>query len=108
MCKRDVPDPLDPETQTTELEQVLAWQQELGWQPGPIQVKHFQLPDHRIYIADYPSWGIIFHADPFFYPTEAERAEFRKMVEEWDKSAQFVFWWEKDYYMDKDGKVVST
>jgi hypothetical protein len=88
--------------------QALAWQQELGWQPGPIRVRRFMLPDQRIYVADYPPWAIVFRHDPYVYPTPEERAQVRERVREWEENGWFVFWWDRDYYLDADGNVLST
>jgi hypothetical protein len=84
------------------------WQRELGWQEQPIQVRRFALPEQRIYLADYPEWATLLLYDPYSYPTPQERAELRRQMEEWDREGCFVFWWSRDYHMNKDGEVLST
>ncbi len=86
----------------------LAWQAELGWRAGPVRVRRFALPEHCVYIADYPGWGIRLQADPYFYPSEEEREALRQQLALWEQAGKFVFWWGKDYFMSKDGEVLST
>jgi hypothetical protein len=84
-----------------------AWLEELGAQLGPIRVRRFMLPHHRIYISDYPTWAVILQADPFYYPFREERDRLRQQLVEWEESGHFVFWWRRDYFMSKDGEVLS-
>ena len=86
----------------------VAWQRELGWQEGPIQVRRFMLPYHRIYLTDYPAWAAILEYDPYFYSNAEEREEMRRQKQEWEKEGCFVFWWGRDYHLSKEGEVLST
>ncbi len=90
------------------LPQAEAWQGELGWSAGPIDVQPFLLWDRQIYLADYPGWAIRYRADPIVVRDPEERAQVQQQVREWEESGAFVFWWGKDYFMSKDGEAVST
>jgi hypothetical protein len=81
------------------------WQAELGFTPGTIWVKQFLdgtpvgielLPDH---------YQDLENAD---WLDEEEKQELMESRAEWLERGSFVWWWAKDYYMSKDGKVEST
>jgi hypothetical protein len=87
---------------------LLEWQRELGWQPQRIQVRPFMLDEGPVYISSLPCWGLTIRYDPYFYPDFEERQQMRQRLTVWEASGNFVFWWGRDYHIDKDGNVVST
>jgi len=79
-------------------QQEREWLTELGFSPGTIWIKEFldgtpvgieQLPDHFQDVDDLDD-------------------EERKSLATWIAVGNFVWWWARDYYMSKDGKVEST
>lgn len=82
-------------------------QDSLEWRPGLIRVRGFMLPEHRIYLADYPTWGIVFRQDPFVYPTAEDREAVRRQMEDWDARGMFVLWFgDQEYHFGQDGAIL--
>jgi hypothetical protein len=97
--------PLAPGQVTKEL--ALAWQRELGWQPGPIQVQKFMLAGHHVYVAEGPREVIIARYDPYYYPEAEVRQQLLNDLAEWEAAGNFVLWWGfQDYYLGPDGQVL--
>lgn len=86
------------------------WQSALGFTEGPISVKRFRVRARGIFIEDLTWTFGEFVADPNSPRfADCERAEFPKDIEEWVESGLFVFSpGGNDYYVDRDGVVVSS
>lgn len=83
-----------------------AWQAEIGLRLAPIEVKKFWSTEHEIGIEDYP---VHFHevlSDP--NADEERKTYIRSAIEQWDNAGQFVLQWGNDYWLDRNGCVVST
>jgi hypothetical protein len=84
-----------------------GWQQDLGWQAGPIQVRAFMaLPEHDAYIADGP-WDIVIGKyDPYFYADPKERRRRQADVVRWEEAGNFALWWGRNCHcLGPDGRV---
>jgi hypothetical protein len=93
---------LDPRTRGVE-RQIAAWQREVGFQPGPIRVRRFWLPDREVGIGD----GEHYYEESEDM-SEEERAEARRMRDEWMQGGCFVLYWQRALWVDGDGQVFAT
>jgi hypothetical protein len=101
------------------MEEILAWQKDLGLRPALVRVKKFFVLDEvgskedspwdrsGIGIEDYPPHFQDFVADPDAEDEEGRRF-MRRCMEDWERDEQFVLWWGNDYWLDKTGKIVSS
>ena len=96
-------DPYDDEV-ARELEEV---KRELGWRPSAIHVAEFFLPDRWIGIRRLPDHyqELTDHPERF---SEPQRAELEDDIGHWMARGDFVLYWNEDYYLDRDGEVVSS
>jgi len=107
-----------------------AWKNQIGFQPETVKVKVFFDEDFQVGIEEIPEHLKETHegGSPFKrwlnivgeiseeevldgdWPeeTQEEREDREEGLKEWLENGNFVFWWAKDYYMSKDGKVEST
>ena len=85
-----------------------AWQQDIAFKPGLIQVQKFFLPDRHLGIADIPKAFDAFLRNPAIIEDEVERKELSKTLDDWKRKRMFVLWWGKDYWLDEHGEIDST
>lgn len=73
----------------------------------PIRVKSFFLPQDYIGIRQYPTTieEVLAELDSY---DEEEREYFQRDIDQWDKSKQFVLEWHREYFVDQNGRVVSS
>jgi hypothetical protein len=86
----------------------LAWQQTIGFRPGPIKVVKFFLPECYIGIQDLPQHYQEFLENPEFVTDSQEREEWYSDIKNWRDNGSFVFCWGDDLWMDKNGEVSSS
>jgi hypothetical protein len=73
----------------------------------PIRVKQFFIQDHHLGIQDYPStFQEVLETPSDFDEEEVE--DLRKDLKTWERSRQFVLHWNNEYYLNEDGRVVSS
>ncbi|HEY7155408.1 MAG TPA: hypothetical protein VH575_15710 [Gemmataceae bacterium] len=97
----------DTEFQAALDRQLRGWQAEIGFRPGTIRVKAFLDEEEPVGIELLPEHYR--DIDPVAeYPDEEDRREFLKARDQWVRQGKFVWWWAKDYFMSRDGKVEST
>ncbi len=92
------------------------WRQEIGFQPGAIEVERFQVADRPVAIEDYPKFFREFLVDfdkcyisnCFKRNAEIEKSQTFEDIKNWKKNNQFVLIWGKEYWMKEDGSVEST
>lgn len=96
-------DPYAPELEN-ELEEV---KRELGWSPSAIDVAEFYLPDRWIGVRQLPDHyqEVIDHPERF---TADRRDVLENDIRQWLDRGDFVLYWTEDYYLDRDGEVVSS
>jgi hypothetical protein len=99
--------------------ELIAWQEDLGFQPTTILVhKFFVLNEavtprenawHRdgIGIVDFPAFyhDVLAHSEKY---TEDEIAHVRIEQPRWDRDGDFVLWWGNDYWFDGTGECVAS
>jgi hypothetical protein len=84
-----------------------AWEREHGLMPGPIRVRRFFLDRYGLGIRDLPSEMREVAENPSQFCGE-EYATVWEDIAAWVGSGQFVFLCNGDYFMDRDGRVVSS
>lgn len=96
-----------------------AWQEELGYQPAPINVHNFFVlegsrdkEDHGwqregIGIVDYPAHFHAILSNPDSY-SEEQRQHVNEELPRWEQQGQFVLWWGNDYWFDGSGECVAS
>jgi hypothetical protein len=87
--------------------QLRCWQKEIGFRPGTVKVRRFSLPEEGVGIDDLPGHFQEF-VDERSQFIESDGEDYREMIRAWQDAGNFVFWWAKDYWMDRDGDVEST
>jgi hypothetical protein len=86
---------------------VRAWKEELGFFPGAVYVRRFDVD--RVGITDRPEDHQAFlDGENAGVTTDEERMEMLASIKRWEEAKRFVFWWGKDYWMNSDGTVEST
>lgn len=88
-------------------ERLERWKAEVGFTDGPIHIREFSVEPYGIGIAALPS-GMQEAVDA---PETFDEEELEMVLEDalaWIKDGQFVLNWGDQYYMDKDGNVVSS
>ena len=89
------------------LAQLRAWQKELHFAAGPIRVKKFFDTQRWVGIRELPEHyeEVIEHPERF----ESSRLEqLQADIQEWRARGDFVLYWSENYYLDKNGEVVSS
>jgi hypothetical protein len=99
----------DPHFQDTLARDLAAWKREIRFQETPITVREFFLNDRYLGIRRLPDHLAEFRENPdLAAESEEERREVGDRIREWESLGQFVLWWGKDYYVNRDGDVEST
>lgn len=79
----------------------------LGYSERPIQVKPFFIPELGVGICRFPNEYLEVLDNPEKWPQD--HYDFvRADVERWRRDGHFVFQWNKDYWMDASGTVISS
>jgi hypothetical protein len=82
---------------------------ELGFSPSLIRIKEFRMPAELFAVYHLPSHFSSFLIDPndrIF--DEEDRGAYPEMIRQWHESGQFVLEWGNDYWLDRNGDVVSS
>lgn len=74
---------------------------------APIRVQKFFLPDIFVGIKEYPSELEEVLSEINTY-TPDEQAYYREELASWARTKQFVLHWDKEYYLNEAGRVVSS
>lgn len=85
-------------------QQISEWKLELELEEGPIRIAEFFDADLAVGIEVVPGQ----FDDGQDEETPSERVERVAAKSKWVRSGKFVFWWAKDYWMSREGKVEST
>jgi hypothetical protein len=82
--------------------QLKDWRAELGFWPVTIRVKRFLDDDYPVGIELMPEHlgAVALWAD--------DDEDMLKIRDWWVDQGQFVWWWDRDYYISKDGAVVGS
>jgi hypothetical protein len=89
------------------LQELRDWQKELHFAPSPIRVRIFFEANRTIGIRALPDH----YQEAIDYPETFEPSRLKLLlddVQEWRARGDFVFYWGEDYYLDKEGDVVSS
>ena len=98
-----------PECEALISQAVQLWQDEIGFQPKPIRVRRFALPEHELGIEDRPDhYETFLKAPELEEPDEEEREGMFEQIREWDEENSFVLYWGNDYWVNADGEVTSS
>ena len=97
--------PYEKKDQTDE--KLEAWLEELDFVEGPISVREFFLEGRFIGIEDMPAEYADFLEDDSEFSAE-DRMHIPKYIEDWKKRGDFVFWWNENYWCDREGFVHSS
>lgn len=87
--------------------QLAEFQDGCGYRPEAIHVERFSVPGRFIRIDDIPEHYQKFLSDPSQYEPERQE-ELAGDIRKWVDDGDFVLWWGEDYYVDKEGEVVSS
>lgn len=92
------------EQASTELDR---WKAEVGYRAMTITVQPFFLRDRWIGIADLPQHyqEVLDQPEGF---DEDIRGNLLDDIRQWQLRGDFVLYWDEDYYLNKDGEVVSS
>lgn len=82
------------------------WANELNMTLQTISVKQFSVPEYWIGIKELPDH----YQDVLNNPSEygSDLNELYEEIDTWRKRGDYVFYWNEDYYMSKEGEVIST
>lgn len=83
------------------MRQAWDWARELGVEFGRIRVRRFSLPDKRIGIED----GNRLAAQRIWTDTCDSGEEW---LQKWLGAGHFVFWWSRDLWIDREGRIFAT
>ena len=98
-----------PECDALIAQAVQPWKDEIGFQPKPIHVRRFALPEHGIGIEDRPDhYEAFLKAPELEEPDEEERESMFKQIREWDEENSFVLYCGNDLWLDAEGAVTSS
>jgi hypothetical protein len=87
--------------------QLGEWQSQLGFRPSTIWIKPFFDDEHPVGIELLPEhYRDLDHAD--WIDHEEDREGLKRLRDQWIEWGNFVWWWAKDYFMSREGKVEST
>ena len=83
-------------------EELDKWADEIGLAQERISVKPFYLREHSVGIKDLP--------DEYqaFLRGEDVGDDWSEEVQRWQDEGDFVFIWGQEYYMNREGEVIST
>lgn len=83
------------------------WKAAVGFRAETIRVDAFFLQNRWIGIEDLPKHykELLDHSEGL---EEERRLELLEDVRQWKSRGDFVLYWDEDYYLDKDGEVVSS
>ena len=87
--------------------ELARWEAEIGFRATPITVEPFFLLDRRIGIADLPQH----YQEVLDHPESVDkdrRLDLLDDIRQWQVRGDFVLYWDEDYYVNKDGEVVSS
>lgn len=94
----------EPGTRSKVERKVADWKRELGLVEAPIVVDGFFDNDFYVGIEDTPRFLEVAIEDE----SEFDRRERDRERIDWVHSKSFVFWWELDYWMVRDGTMSSA
>jgi len=86
---------------------VEKWKTEIELSPGTISIRPFFMIEKRIGIKDLPDSfeELQNHSEELDPET---RHDLEDDLQHWLDAGNFVFWWNQDYYLNREGKVVSS
>lgn len=87
--------------------QIEDWKSELGFMPGVISIRPFFLAAASIGIKDLTGTFEAFISDPTEFDDELRQA-IGNDLRDWTDAGNFVFWWNQDYDLNKDGAVITS
>lgn len=87
--------------------ELARWKSVAGFRPMAISVEPFFLRDRLIGIADLPEHyqEVLDRPESF---DEVRRSTLLDDIRQWHLRGDFVLYWIEDYYLNKDGEVVSS
>jgi hypothetical protein len=94
-------------TEEDALEQLLTWQNEIEFLSAAITVKKFFLPDRWIGIKDLPDHYQEVLDRPQD-PNDERDKQLREDIRRWMENGDYVFYWDEEYYISKEGDIESS
>jgi len=83
--------------------------QEFGLTPGLIQVREFHLPDEMLAVYRLPEFYQHFLKDPNGPGFDDEMRDYLPdRLKQWREEQRFVFQWDNDFWLDKNGEVTDS
>jgi hypothetical protein len=79
----------------------------IGYRSGAVSVREFFDNDIYVGIASYPSDYQEFIDFPNWFSDEEKQA-YEAYIKQWNKRGDFAFCWAEEYWMNKEGKTVSS
>jgi hypothetical protein len=86
--------------------QLSSWQSEMGFQEGTISVKPFWSSEYWTGIEDIPQGSREMLENIEEIEDEEEMQDFLDSMDRWKQEGNFVFWWCKDYFVNRDGEGI--
>ena len=85
---------------------MISWMDEIGLHQQPIIIEKFFHDEYRIGIEDYPDEQAIKKDSEYF--SSAQIQEILEESQAWAESGSYVFWWERDFWMNSQGNVTDS
>ena len=99
----------NPEFHESLEKDIRAWWKKFGFRKQAIDIQEFFIEERYLGIRLLPEYLKEFIEDPEEIAEDQEdAAEYQEILDRWRASGKFVFWWGKDYWFGKNGKVEST
>jgi hypothetical protein len=95
----------EPEFELKLKEQMQRWQSEFDFQEQKISIRYFFLKEFSLGIEDLPKYFQQFQQNPDEF-NEEEKREYPKLIADWKSEENFVLWWGKDYFINKEGEII--
>ena len=92
---------LEPGTWSKVERKIADWKRELGLVEALIVIDAFFDAEFHVGIEDVPGYlDVVIEGE-----SELERRERNMERSDWIQSDRFIFWWEQDYWMVRDGTI---
>lgn len=96
--------PFEPGTRSKVERKIADWKRELGLEEASIVIDGFFDAESNVGIEDAPSClKVAIQGE-----SDVERRERDMERADWIRSERFVFWWELDYWMARNGTIASS
>jgi hypothetical protein len=83
------------------------WLKNQAFVMSPIKIKEFFLQEYTVGIRQLTSEFEEYLQDKKHHSLE-DQEMYNEMIEDWRYAGNFVFWWGRDYWCDKQGVIIAT